>query len=102
MEGEKNAAGLLGAIGDPRAIEPLIAALKDKHSLVSRVAAEALVKIDTPAVDLLIATLNYNDDFICIRAAEALGEIGDPRAVDPLIAVLNDGRWRVRRVAAKA
>lgn len=36
------------------------------------------------------------------RAADALGEIGDPRAVDPLILTLNDSDWTVRRAAESA
>jgi HEAT repeat protein len=33
-------------------------------------------------------------------AAEALGRMGDPRAVIPLIRALKDGDWRVRMKAA--
>jgi HEAT repeat protein len=39
------AAGALGKIGDSRAVEPLIAALKDENSRVRQYAAEALRKI---------------------------------------------------------
>jgi HEAT repeat protein len=35
-------------------------------------------------------------------AALALGEMGDPRAVDPLTEPLNHGNWEVRSSAAKA
>lgn len=35
-------------------------------------------------------------------AALALGEIGDPRAVEPLTAKLNDENWELRSSAAKA
>jgi HEAT repeat protein len=31
-----------------------------------------------------------------------LGQIGDPRAVDPLVGCLKDWSWSVRRVAAEA
>ena len=62
----------IGNVSLPRAIEPLIAALKDKDWSVRR------------------------------AAAEALGEIGDPRAVEPLIVVLKDGAWGVRKGAAEA
>lgn len=35
-------------------------------------------------------------------AALALGEIGDPRAVNPLAEILSDDNWEVRSSAAKA
>ena len=66
------AADALGEIGDPKAVEPLIAALKDP------------------------------DDDVREAAAEALGRIGDPRAVDPLNAALNDPDHDVRQEAEKA
>jgi hypothetical protein len=62
------------ALGAP-AMEPLIAALKDKDS---------------------------KDSDVRQAAAEALGEIKDPRAVEPLIAALKDAKWRVRYAAAYA
>ncbi len=64
----------LGNIGDVRAVEPLISALKDK------------------------------DWGWGVRegAAEALGNIGDVRAVEPLVAALKDEYRDVREVAAEA
>jgi HEAT repeat protein len=38
----------LGQLGDPRAIQPLVAALKDKDSSVRRGAADALKIIGPP------------------------------------------------------
>jgi HEAT repeat protein len=38
----------------------------------------------------LIAALRHADRIICEEAAQALGQIGDPRAVEPLIDVLRD------------
>jgi HEAT repeat protein len=53
-------------------------------------------------VDGLIEALEYQDDHnIRLAAATALGRIGDPRAVDPLISALED-QPRVREVAAMA
>jgi HEAT repeat protein len=54
------AAEALGWIGDVRAVEPLIVALKDTHESVRE------------------------------AAAKALGWIGDKRAVEPLTALLSD------------
>ena len=39
------AAGTLGNIGDTRAVEPLIEALKDENSIVRSIVEEALGKI---------------------------------------------------------
>ena len=33
-------------------------------------------------------------------AARSLGQIGDTRAVEPLVAALSDGNWNVRMAAA--
>jgi HEAT repeat protein len=69
----KEAAWALGKIGDRRAVEPLIVALKD-----------------------------YYEEGLRKAAAEALGNIGDPRAGEPLIAALKDPNKDVRWAAAKA
>ena len=96
------AAEALGTIGDPWAVDPLIAALRDERWYVREAAAEALGKIGAPAVDPLIAALRDEYSFGREDAAWALGTIGDPRAVDPLIAALRDELWNVRRAAAEA
>ena len=44
--------------------------------------------------------LKYGQDDTRVDAANALGNTGDLRAVDPLIAALNDNYWVVRQVAA--
>jgi HEAT repeat protein len=66
------AAWALRRIGDKRAVEPLIQALRDEDHDVRR------------------------------AAAEALGTIGDPRAVEPLIRALRDENWEVRKAAVEA
>lgn len=53
-------------------------------------------------VEGLIEALNYDKDHnLRISAAWALGELGDPSAIDPLVEALDD-RKRVKDVAAKA
>jgi HEAT repeat protein len=70
-EGVRQAAAeALGKIKDRRAVEPLIAALKDESFSVRQ------------------------------AAAEALGKIKDPRAVEPLSAALKDARNGDVRLAA--
>jgi len=61
-----------------------------------REAAGALIRIGAPAVEPLIQALKDKDPVIRFGAADALGEIGDRRAVGPLIEALNDigVRWR--------
>jgi HEAT repeat protein len=93
----------LGEIGDPRAVEPLIAALGSKVKSVPRCAAFALGKIgDARAVEPLIDTLKDGDGYVREAAAEVLGEIGDARAMDPLIAALTDKVISVRDKAIRA
>ncbi len=91
----KKAAETLGKIGDARAIEPLVAALR--YSDEERAsAAEALVKIGEAAVEPLAAALKDSNASESVRAcaAKALGQIGNPRAIEPLIEALNDSDWR--------
>jgi len=102
-EVRKNAAEALGKIKDPRAVEPLIEALKDKDFRVRWNAAEALGEIGDPkAVKPLIAALKDENSGVRSSAAFALGEIQDPRAVEPLIEALKDEDSDVRRRAATA
>jgi len=113
------AASSLGKLGDKRAVEPLIAALKDNDASVRRSAAEALAELDwQPATDLqqayyLVASQKWTEavklgppavepflvalkaptgsrDFAVHQAArQAFAEIG-PIAVEPAIAALKD------------
>ncbi|GAB4476075.1 MAG: hypothetical protein Kow00124_17770 [Anaerolineae bacterium] len=125
------AARALGQIGDPRAVEPLIVALNDPSLWVRQGVTAALAELKDPrAVGPLIATLGADDRYIYsmaalaaigepavealidalsspntrvrLGAANALGEIGDIRAVGPLIRLLNDRSGHVRREAAKS
>jgi HEAT repeat protein len=104
----------LGKIGDPRATKHLVSALTQEHGKAGfdiAVALEAVgwrpgrdalgatywvarrevfkcVEIGIPAVEPLLAA--YEDHAIERQGvAEALGKIGDPRAVEPLLAALN-------------
>lgn len=99
------AAVSLGEIGDSRAVEPLIAALKNKGYTIRWKIVDALGKIrDRRAVELLIALLKDTNesDIVRFRVPDALGEIGDTRAVEPLIESLNDEDTIVREHAVKA
>jgi len=125
------AAEALGKIGDVRAIEPLIAALKDIDSSVCEAAAKSLGKIGdvraiepliaalevrhldveacvalraigAPAVEPLITALKHNNDHVRILVVSALRGIRDARAVEPLIAALKDTSFMVCEQAALA
>jgi len=50
----------------------------------------------------LIKALRHEYEFVRWKAAEALGRIGDKRAVEPLIHALKDEDWYVRWKAAEA
>lgn len=117
----------LVSMGAP-AVEPLIAALKDKDDDVRQAVAEVLqkigwcpqanetgalywiakqewdkcVQIGAPAVGPLIAALEDANWRVRKGAAEALGQIGDPRAVKRLTAALKDEHSGVRQAAAEA
>ena len=125
----KAAVYALGEIGDKRAVEPLIKVLEcDNNSDVRKAAVHALgelrderavkpltnylrcwgvwivcnalAKIGKPAVETLITALQDRDPVIRMIAAEALGKIGDKRAVEPLINLLEDEEVKI--VAAEA
>jgi HEAT repeat protein len=83
-------------------IRPVIVALGDPDALVRHSAADALGAIGERAVEPLIAALGNSAALVRQFAAEALGKIGDPRAVEPLIAVLKDGDRTVRQGAVEA
>lgn len=102
----------LGRIGDEAAVKPLLAALEDEYEAVRDKAKEALdqlgyqpdgtqfasppdiSKLASKAdVQGLIEALSYErDPEIRKTAAEALGELADPKAVEPLILLLNE-KW---------
>jgi HEAT repeat protein len=81
----------LGKIGDARAVEPLIPALKDEEEYPRKTAAEALGRIGgAGAVEVLNAALKDGDKDVRKTAVEALGRIGDARAVLPLVTAIED------------
>jgi HEAT repeat protein len=81
----------LGEIQDARAVEPLIAVLKDIDSNVRSNAAEALGNIkDARAVEPLIAAMQDEASGVRKAAARALGEIQDARAATALITALKN------------
>ena len=96
------AAGLLGRIGDPRAIEPLGMALYDLHHDVGKAAAEALTKFGASSFDILVEALSHPEMWIRIHAIQALTKIKDPRVASLLLEMLNDPEREVKRHVIEA
>jgi HEAT repeat protein len=89
----------LGLIGDPRSVPTLITALNHPRKEISSEAGNALKKIGHPAVERLVAAMNDKRENYSGKQALCLilGEIGDNRAVEPLINAL-----QMSEVAAQA
>lgn len=105
-----DAAEALGLIGDPRAIEPLLAVMWDQSLNVRRIAAEAIGRFRDertvgPLIELLKAHLSYGDEpyvRVCQEAIRSLGRLGDWRAVEPLLSVFGSAHEGLHREAADA
>jgi HEAT repeat protein len=82
-------------------ITELLAALHATEKRVRAQAAADLAAIGSPAVDPLVTTLRDPRWEVRYRAAEALGQIHDPRVCGVLITALEDPRDHVRYMAAK-
>jgi HEAT repeat protein len=78
------AARVLGSFQDTKSILPLLKAMADSHWSVRESAETALLNFGSDAVGLLIEALKKPSWTMRFRAARLLGEIGDPRAADPL------------------
>ncbi len=91
----------LGTIGNPRAMDALFLALQDKDAFVWYEAATALTFYGAMALSPLL-TLLHEETSTWAAATCALGKIGDPRAVEPLLTVLRNGDQRTRVSAIEA
>jgi HEAT repeat protein len=105
------AAESLASLKDTSSIEPLIIILANQSKDIREIAAETLEKIDPSwrktkaalnSVPKLIAELNNKNFEIRGAAAEALGNIEDRRAIEPLIIALKDQNRDVRELAIHA
>ncbi len=78
------AALTLGRIGDRRAVQGLIQAFKTDDQNVGAAVAWALGRCkDTQALPWLMLAIEQG--FVVAHACEALGQIGDARALEPLV-----------------
>jgi HEAT repeat protein len=116
------AAAAFGQVGDARIFPHLIDLLQDSHSGVRRTAAAALRSLDwkpsskeevamfevalghahaaafagQASVKALVTELKHDTSFQRRAAAEALEEVDDPQATQPLLAALRDADPSVR------
>jgi len=65
-------------------------------------AVDALITMGETAVDALIEAVNDGDATVCGNAIEALGRIGDPRALGTLIIALQDSDTNIIIAAMNA
>jgi HEAT repeat protein len=87
----RDAATALGEIKDPRAVEPLLLAVKESAAGVRSEAAKALGEIGDPrALQPLVVALKDTNAGVRSEVAVALGHLHDPATVEPLIAALKD------------
>ena len=84
------------------AVEPLIKALKDANSEIRQRAANALGFLGDIRAVEPLIEVLNDTTIIQSNAAGALGKIGDARAVEPLIEILTDEDKTVRLDAAGA
>lgn len=86
-----SAADTLGELGDPHAVEPLIAALKDNDPSVRAAVVAALKNLGDPrAVEPLVLALWDSHSSVRNLAANALEKLSDPRTVELLIMKVRD------------
>lgn len=88
---------------DAATIAALIRTLESKELSLRSRAVDRLAEIEIPEVqERLIGALKHANDDVREWAGVGLGEVGDDRAVGPLIAALGDPGWLVREFALEA
>ncbi|MEL6342669.1 MAG: HEAT repeat domain-containing protein [Myxococcota bacterium] len=92
----EEAARVLGKLGDRSAIDALIAGLNESGSALLNVRAESARSLGmlkaSKARKALEEAMEELDDKLRNYAIDAVGELGDPQSVDPLIKQLNGFR----------
>ncbi len=78
------AAKALGNHDSAESIYALIQVLGDENSTVADQAELSLMKIGKLAVDPLILALGHENPIVRANAAQVLGRLGDPIAIEPL------------------
>jgi len=89
----------LGKTGSNRAVSPLMDQLAADSWSVRKSAAEALWEVGEPAVEILVESLRSSNPDVQYWAIQVLGEIGDTRAVHPLIDKLDGEGQEEKRIS---
>lgn len=89
----RDVVGAVASIGGRGALDALLPVLADEDEAVSKAAGDGVAAAGAAAVEPLIAILRSEKAAVGarIRAAAALGQIGDSRAIAPLVATLPTG-----------
>jgi HEAT repeat protein len=91
----RNVIGILGKIGDPKAISYLKDTIRHDELQVRRETIRALEIIGGPeAAQILVLALDDLSPRIRIRAANLLGKMRDNRALGPLLQVVKDKEFK--------
>ena len=98
----RRAALVLGYAPFDVAVPVLIEVLHHSSSKVRDNAVTALTRQGQSATPFLVTALKDRDSIVRRRAAQALGQLRDARAAEPLIAALKDRDSNVRQGAAQA
>lgn len=104
-EKRRTAVMKLGMVGGDQAVRALILTVQNEHEdlIVRGRAALMLGKLkDIRAVDPLIRALEAPGFQTPLYAAEALGKIGDPRAIPSLKSLAATGKDKTREAALEA
>src|SRR5690606_7657813 len=80
------AADLLGRLDNERAVPALLSRIDDPAPNIRRNIIRSLGVIASPLATLEVARVMKEDPQVRMEAITALGEIADPRGIDPLIA----------------
>lgn len=103
------AASSLGDYKDKRAVNDLIAAIKENEDKENQNNADVRTEIamalgeigDKRALDPLLGLLNDSADDVRYYTAEALGQLGDIKASEPLVQILSN-QQEIRKVRGSA
>jgi HEAT repeat protein len=106
-EMRRTAAESLGKIGDPRAIDPLLALLSDREAAVREAAVLAIGRVQPQVTDgvvlLLVQALKDPAESVSQAAAAAIGEIEpSSRLLGPVVGLLRSSDAMIRRAAVRS
>lgn len=96
------AIAILGRIGDPRAIEPLIGVLRNRGKRDREKAAKALMEFGDALIEPLGEALKDQSQLVPVIAIDLAGKTGDAHLIEPLSVNLRDQNPYVRSAAAGA